>query len=291
MSNNLLDVFSKLRNGQAIQARLQWLEDRIFWLGELNRSDLVIRFSVSLQQASSDIKLYQKLAPKNMLYNASKKIYFNSDDFCPLFPKNHNLWLAANNFENKTLRSIQCVPVAPIKRSISDNVLMSVSRSYLHRIPISILYQSMKNDLPTWRTICPHTIVETEIRWHIRAWVANKRTFTDIVPGRILDVKEEANTEWVGSEADTNWNTKVDIILEPSSQLSDSQRAIVERDYQMENGCLIIEMRECLVYYQLSSMYLVDAVRELQGEPGDRNFGVAVKNWQDLLKYVKGTSK
>ncbi|MGD0960030.1 MAG: hypothetical protein ABSB19_09505 [Methylomonas sp.] len=291
MSNNPLDVFSRFRNGQAIQARLQWLEDRIFWLGELNRSDLVSRFSISLQQASSDIKLYQELAPKNMLYNGSKKIYFKSDNFCPLFPKDHKLWLATNDFENKTLRSIQCVPVKPIKRSISDLVLMSVSRSYLHRIPISILYQSMKNDVPTSKTICPHTIVETEIRWHIRAWDADKRTFTDIVPGRILDVREDMDTEWIGSEADTSWNTKVEIILEPSSKLSVSQRAIVERDYQMENGCLIIEIRECLVYYQLSSMYLVDAVRELQGEPADRNFGVAVKNWQDLLKYVKGSSQ
>jgi hypothetical protein len=291
MSNNSLDIFLRLRNGQAIQSRLQWLEDRIFWLSEINRSDLVSRFSISLQQASSDIKLYQELAPENMLYNASKKIYFKSDNFCSLFPKNHKLWLAANDSENKNLRSIPCLPVKPIKRSISDNVLMSVSRSYLHRIPISILYQSMKDELPAWRTICPHTIVETEIRWHIRAWMADKRTFVDIVPGRILEVKEDKNTEWVGSEADISWNTRVNIILEPSSQLSNSQRDIVERDYQMGNGCLIIETRECLVYYQLSSMYLVDAVRELQGEPADRNFGVAVKNWQDLIKYVKGISQ
>mgnify|MGYP003617115712 CR=1 FL=1 len=65
------------------------------------------------------------------------------------------------------------------------------------------------------------------------------------------------------------------------------QRQVIERDYKMADGVLKISTRACLIYYQLSAMYLVDAVRDHQGEPPDHNIGLAVKNWQELIKYVK----
>lgn len=287
MSNCSPDFFKNLRNGQAIQARLQWLEDRIFWVGELNRSDLVSRFEISPQQATGDIKLYQELAPDNLRYHTSKKLYVKGEVFKPLFEKSLETWLTANADEDPSLRSIQRESVKPIKRGMSDAVLMAISRSFRLRMPISVLYQSGKKDTPEWRVICPHDIVETEIRWHIRAFMVDKKVFADIIPGRILDTSDSPEVEWVGAEADVAWNTMADIILVPSATMSQMQREVVERDYRMTDGQCVISTRECLVYYQLSAMYLVDAVREHQGEPQDRNFGVAVANWQALMKYVK----
>ena len=288
MSNYHPDFFKNLRNGQAIQARLQWLEDRIYWVGELNRSDLVSRFEISPQQATGDIKLYQELAPKNLHYDTRKKLYIKGGGFEQLFEKSLEAWLTANTDEVPSLRSIQRESVKPIKRGMSDKVLMAISRSFRLRMSISVLYQSGKKDEPEWRVICPHDIVETEIRWHIRAFMVDKGVFADIIPGRVLDTCDCPEVEWVGAEADVEWNTLADIILVPSATLSEMQREVVERDYRMTDGQSVITTRECLVYYQLSAMYLVDAVREYQGEPQDRNFGVAVANWQALMKYVKG---
>ncbi|MBI6885097.1 hypothetical protein [Pseudomonas putida] len=287
MSNCPPDFFKSLRNGQAIQARLEWLENRIFWVGELNRSDLVTRFEISPQQASADIKLYQDLASNNLQYNTSRKLYIKAETFEACFEKNLQQWLAENGQEEADLRSIQLESVKPIKRDMGDDVLMAIARSFRLRLPISVLYQSMKSDAPQWRVVCPHTIVETEIRWHIRAFMVEKGVFADLIPGRILEVKDEINESWVGPEEDVAWNTMADIILVPSSTLSADQRLVVERDYRMVDGRYVISTRECLVYYQLSSMYLVDAVREHKGEPQDRNFGLAVSNWKELMKYVK----
>lgn len=288
MSNCPPGFFKSLRNGQAIQARLEWLENRIFWVGELNRSDLVTRFEISPQQASTDIKLYQQLVPENLGYDRSRKLYNKGEGFEPLFEKSLQQWLEENAEEGAGLRSIQLEAVKPIKRGIGDQVLMAMARSFRLRLPIAVLYQSMKSGTPEWRVICPHNIVETEIRWHIRAFMVAKGVFADLLPGRILDVRDESGMAWVGAEADTAWNTLTDIILVPSSTLTEDQRRVVERDYRMDGGQYVIRTRECLVYYQLSSMYLVDAVREHQGEPQDRNFGLAVSNWQELMKYVKG---
>lgn len=287
MSNCPPDFFKSLRNGQAIQARLEWLENRIFWVGELNRSDLVTRFEISPQQASADIKLYQELAPKNLRYDTKRKLYVEGELFSALFQKSLQQWLAENRQEDAGLRSIQLESVKPVKREMADQVLMALARAFRLRLPMSVLYQSMKSDSPEWRVICPHTIVETEIRWHIRAFMPEKGVFADLLPGRILDVADASGVSWVGSETDLAWNSMANIVLTPSKTLSDEQRQVVERDYRMEGGQHVIRTRECLVYYQLSSMYLVDAVREHEGEPQDRNFGLAVSNWKDLMKFVK----
>lgn len=287
MSNCPSDFFKSLRNGQAIQARLEWLENRIFWVGELNRSDLVTRFEISPQQASADIKLYQELAPKNLSYDTKRKLYIRGNSFEARFEKNLQQWLADNGQEGSELRSIKLEAVKPVKRGMADQALMAIARSFRLRLPLSVLYQSMKSDKPEWRVICPHAIVETEIRWHIRAFMVEKGFFADLLPGRILDVKDAGEAPWVGAETDTAWNSMADIVLVPSKTLSEDQRQVVERDYRMVDIQHVIRTRECLVYYQLSSMYLVDAVREHEGEPQDRNFGLAVSNWKELMKFVK----
>lgn len=287
-SDQLLEQLAGLRNSQTIQKRLAWLEDRLFWIGELNRADLVARFSISPQQATGDIKKYQELAPANLAYDRSRKLYTKADGFEALFAKSAETWLATNAEGPSTLRAIRRTSVKPIKRGVGDEVLIALSRAFRLRLPISVLYQSMIERESSWLTICPHNFVETEIRWHVRAWVDSLSTFTDIVPGRILEWHDAPEAEWVGADADSSWNTMVDIVLVPSKALNQAQSQVVQRDFNMIDGQRVIATRECLVYYQLSAMYLVDPVREYQGEPKDRNFGVAVQNWQLLLRYVTG---
>ena len=47
MSNNPLAILDSMRNGTVVRQRLQWMEDRLWWVGALNRNDLVLRFGIS----------------------------------------------------------------------------------------------------------------------------------------------------------------------------------------------------------------------------------------------------
>ena len=78
----------------------------------------------------------------------------------------------------------------------------------------------------------------------------------------------------------------VEIILIPSRKLSENQRRIAEGDYQMTEGRRILQVRACMAYYQLSDVNLVDAVRYHNGQPEERDFGVAVENWKELQPLV-----
>lgn len=287
MSITNLDDLKRMRNSSAIQQRLEWLESRIFWIGEFKRKDLIDNFGISIQQATSDIRLYQSIAPDNLKYDGNVKRYLKTESAIPIFNQSPEKWLSVSHQESKALRTIQCVKVNVIRSNIQADILMNISRAYYKCQPISILYQSSQEEPPKWFTICPHSIVETSIRLHIRGWHIEKRQYCDIVPNRIIEIRDTSHTEWVGPEADIEWNTFIDIELIPSRQKMEFQRQGIERDYKMADGVLKISTRACLIYYQLSAMYLVDAVREHQGEPPEHNIGLAVKNWQELIKYVK----
>jgi len=124
------------------------------------------------------------------------------------------------------------------------------------------------------------------VRWHLRAWDEGQRRFVDLVPTRITNVSPDPSAIWVSQENDHEWNRKVDIVLVPSRRLTANQRRIAEVEYQMKQGRRIIQVSACMAYYQLSAMYLVDAVRYHEGQPKERDLGVAVENWKELQPLV-----
>lgn len=50
-------------------------------------------------------------------------------------------------------------------------------------------------------------------------------------------------------EQDPGWSTQVQVIIEPDSRLNPGQQAIIETDYGMQDGRLVIETRGALVQY------------------------------------------
>jgi hypothetical protein len=286
MSNNPLAILDARRNGVAVRQRLQWMDDRLWWVGVLNRSDLMIRFGISPPQSTNDFSLYQELAPNNIKYDPKRKLYFCRDDFVPLFPKDHELWLKESTAENQALQTIQLIGLASVKRGIDPTLVQVICRSVRNKTPLRILYQSMKASGPEERIVSPHAIVQTDVRWHVRAWDEKRQTFLDLVPSRIIRALPEPSVAWVPQEQDEQWNRMVNIILIPSRKLSKNQRWIAEEDYQMSQGRRILEVRACMVCYQLSALYLVDAVRYHEGQPEERDFGIAVENWKELQPLV-----
>src|ERR1700730_2825234 len=65
----------------SVERRLAFIEERLFWLGEVNRTDLVRRFGVSMSQASGDIGRYLALDPPGVTYDKSAKRYVADETF------------------------------------------------------------------------------------------------------------------------------------------------------------------------------------------------------------------
>ena len=57
------------------QHRMEWIRDALHVFGFINRQHLERKFGVSAQQASLDLRQFQKLHPDAMAYDLSAKRY------------------------------------------------------------------------------------------------------------------------------------------------------------------------------------------------------------------------
>ena len=150
----------------SVEKRLEFIDFRLFWEGQINRVDITEQFGVSVPQASNDLSKYQEAAPNNLNYDHREKKYFTSDSFKPVFIKpNADSYFRQLRDDMLALKSnpvpwLSYEPAHDIvqmpKRNIDLNVLRSVSESIKESKSLNILYQSMSKQEPAWRSISPH---------------------------------------------------------------------------------------------------------------------------------------
>lgn len=105
------------------------------------------------------------------------------------------------------------------------------------------------------------TLIYTGMRWHVRAYCEKNRDYRDFVLSRfrgepdLMDAPSEHTRE-----LDDGWNTQLTVVIEPDSRLKPEQRSIIEADYGMCDGQLVIETRGALVQYVLQR-YQIDPTK------------------------------
>lgn len=240
----------------AVEARLDFLERKLFWEGTANRRDLIERFGVSEQQASSDLTRYQTMAPDNLVYDKSGKTYRTSEAFEPvLYRPDPDRLLADFRLLAEGAMGVEALPMAPPlevarapMRAVDATVLRNVLSAIRDRRRIAVDYTSFTRPDVRRRTIEPHALAFDGFRWHARARDIEDGTFKDFVLGRLSRTSLGAEATSSGDD-DVEWSTLVTLVIAPHPSLSDAQRKAVEMDYGMRRGRAEIEVRKALLYY------------------------------------------
>lgn len=242
----------------SVQQRLEFIELRLFWDGQINRSDLVKQFSISVPQASADLSRYQQLAPENLVYDSSSKAYLATSDFRPRIaePKARHylaqLLLLADQGIASTASWIGMFPdhavVPRVRRKMDARTLRPIVHAIHKKLGLFVTYQSMNDPEPTQRWIDPHALVFDGHRWHVRAWCHKRSHFADFVLARVVEIGE-SRPATATSGLDREWNEMVEVKLAPLPSLPAAQRKAVEYDYGMQDGVVSISMKLCLTYY------------------------------------------
>jgi len=240
----------------AVEARLDFLERKLFWEGTANRRDLIERFGVSEQQASSDLTRYQTMAPDNLVYDKSAKTYRASDAFAPiLYKPDPDRLLADFRLLAEGAMGVEALPMAPPldvarapSRAVDAAVLRTMLTAIRERRRLSVDYTSFTRPDARRRTIEPHALAFDGFRWHARARDVEDGAFKDFVLGRLARPSLGADATSTG-EDDPEWTTIVTLVIAAHPNLSDAQRKAVEMDYGMRRGRAEIEVRKALLYY------------------------------------------
>lgn len=243
-----------------VERRLEFIEFRLFWEGQVNRGDLMEAFGVSVNQSSTDLNRYIALAPTNMAYDKSARTYVRGDGFSPLFLKpDASRYLAqlrsvADGILDRSDCWIGASPqydAAPTPvRGVVAATLRSIVSAIRRSEAIEIRYQSLSRPEPLWRWIAPHAIGFDGFRWHVRSFCLTDQTFKDFLLSRMLETRATQPSE-ISAESDADWNEHLTLEVGPHPDLSETQKKVIALDYGMRSGRAKIPVRKALLYYAL----------------------------------------
>jgi len=248
------ELLSSLSRAQA--ERLAHIDFWLYFMGELGRADITARFGTAPAGATRDIALYKEIAPSNINFHASGKTYRPSAAFQPVFdhPPERALTALAKGFgEGITLVQqslVRCdFPVALGLPRV--DVLAPLTRAIHRQLPVRMSYCSNTSGISE-RIVVPFALVDTGLRWHIRAFDRKSRSFRDFVLTRMSDVEvlegdEVRSTE--SPEHDAQWSRVIELELVPHP--ARGRPEVVQMDYGMEAGVLRVRARGATAGYML----------------------------------------
>ncbi|MBA3979167.1 MAG: WYL domain-containing protein [Alcanivorax sp.] len=236
--------------------RLAFIELRLRFIGEIRRQDLVSRFGIQVAAATRDIGIYKDLAPGNLDYDTKNKVYGCADGFAPVFdfPAERVLaWLSQGfgDGEPSALKSwITCeVPSRLTKPGL--DTLACVTRAIHQERPLKVAYHSLSSG-ETEREIVPFALIDTGLRWHVRAFDRKTQGFRDFVITRIkkpVVLKGQPVAPCERSDQDIQWTRIVELELVPHPD--QPRPEITEMDYSMQGGVLRMKLRAATAGYIL----------------------------------------
>ncbi len=249
-----------------VKQRLEFVDFRLFWEGRLNRLDLAKVFGISVQQASSDLQIYQQLAPGNMDYDVALKSYVRLPSFRPVFigksaADRHLLRMVAlkKGWMTKEETWFDVLPpyevVALPRRDTDPDILLRVLDAIRLKRVIAVQYQSMTGTPHGIRHIAPHALAHSAGRWYVRAWSRDHNDFRDYHLSRIGTVSDSEEAK-VDFSLDYEWHHQIDLVIIPNPELSPDRQRAVAVEYNMADNALVMPIRLSLSFYLMSEYNL-----------------------------------
>jgi hypothetical protein len=251
------NVLSEISAAQ--RQRLAFIEFRLWFYGQVSRKEVLDRFEVATAAGTRDMILYRDLAPMNLVYD--RKIYRYLPTFEPLFvhPVDRVLASLTSGFGAGEPPSAG-VPFPhdiPARLNQPDLATLStVTRAISSHAPLRLTYHSMKTGAVP-RVIVPHALVDSGLRWHVRAYDRTQGEFRDLVLTRmeqveLLDAVGDGVSGVLTYEkpsADDQWNRQVVLDLVPHP--AHPHPLSIERDFGMSLGRLSVTLRAATAGYVL----------------------------------------
>ena len=243
----------------AQRQRLAYIEFRVWFFGEVTRKDVLDRFGLATAAGTRDMVLYRDLAPNNVAYEG--KVYRYQPTFTPLFEHQAERVLAmltAGFGEGEPPSMGESLPHAVPARLNQPplDILAAVTRAIHGGYPLRHTYHSMKTGAVA-REIVPHALVDSGLRWHVRAYDRTKGEFRDLVLTRMENIEPLENQSTVNPvqshelpAADAQWQKEINLDLLPHP--AHPHPSSIARDFGMGAlGALRVTLRAAVAGYVL----------------------------------------
>ena len=262
---------SKMQNDikWGTRQRLQHIEIMAYYTGVITRSDLAKAFGISDAAATKDLKLYNELAPDNLIYRHNVFGFVPGDGFQPQFselaPDAILSMIAANlattngPYGDQPLYGIPTESLPLPSRLPGREVLAQILRAIKQGRKLHVSYHSLSgrggdDEGGQERILEPHALVNTGLRWHLRAYNEETYDFRDFVLSRFTAAQMLGEAAESSAQYDDDWSELVTLQLSPHPKLDAQKRARLLMDYHHEEGRIELQVRRALIAYVLQRL-------------------------------------
>jgi hypothetical protein len=236
--------------------RLAHIDFALYFLGELRRADLSSKFETGPAGATRDIALYREYAPENCELDKTGKVYRPLSTFQPLFQHSPRRVLTSlsQGFGEGLGDDLEPLISSeiPFPLSVPDaSVIAPISRAIHRGLAVRLSYTSVRSGR-TEKTIVPIALVDTGIRWHVRAYDRDKEEFRDYVLTRMENpvvLEDSPAKKEERAECDSQWSRVINLELVPHPD--HPRPELVKMDYGMKEGVRKLKVRAANAGYML----------------------------------------
>jgi len=249
----------------ATRQRLQYIEIMAWYTGVVTRSDVARAFGQSDPAATKDLKLYSDLAPGNLVYNHSVFGFVPGTGFSAVFADltpaaalpviAANLAVANGPYGDELIYGLPTASLPLPARLPSPQTLAQITRAIHGRRKLRVGYRSLsQREGGAERVLEPHTLVNTGLRWHVRAYSEDTCDFRDFVLSRIVEAHCLDTPAESGEQYDDDWVESVSLVLAPHAGLDADRRESLLLDYGASGAVIEVNVRRALLGYVLQRL-------------------------------------
>lgn len=248
----------------AQRERFRFVESTLLWEGGIQRARVSEVFGVARNHVTKDLRDYETSYPKSLVFEPRQRIYVPGPRFKPRFASDDPaeylaLQLAYAESESAAVLPLLAggpVPTVAVPmpdHGISKAVLQALVQAIRQHRGVEVLYHSMRADQPSRRTLWPHALVHTGVRWQVRALDERSKEFRNFVLQRMERPTLLASINALASKDDADWHTSLTLEVVPHPALNSHQQQVVAREFGMRTGkhgpVWSVHLRRCLVGY------------------------------------------
>ena len=252
----------------ATRQRLQYIEVMAFYSSVVTRSDVAKAFGISDAAATKDLKLYGDLAPSNLVYNHSVFGFVPSPSFSAVFADlapaaalptiAANLSVVGGPYGKSSIYGIATEALPLPARLPSPQVVAQITRAICGRKKLRVSYRSLsERQTQDQRMIEPHALVNSGIRWHVRAYNQDTYDFRDFVLSRFTQAECLMEPAESSVQYDDDWVEMVSLKLAPHAKLEAQKRQSLLLDYGVDapgEALIEVQVRRALIAYLLQRL-------------------------------------
>lgn len=249
----------------ATRQRLQYIEIMAYYTGVVTRSDVAKAFGISDPAATKDLKLYSDLAPGNLIYTQSVFGFVPAASFSAAFADltpaavlpviAANLAVAGGPYGADSIYGLITASLPLPARLPAQQVLAQITRAIHGRLKLRVSYRSLSDrDSQEQRILEPHALIDTGLRWHVRAYNEETYDFRDFVLSRFTEAECLIDPAESNAQYDDDWEEMVNLQLAPHAGLDALKRESLLLDYGTSGEVIEIKVRRALIGYVLQRL-------------------------------------